>query len=267
VLALVLGFGTFSRWKKTSISYLKQQLLKVAIASVALGIIIPVLTTGSVNIGAIIAMILAVWIILTIIKDLLNKTANKDNRWQGLKALSLSYYGMQTAHLGMAVIILGVCLTSQYSVERDVRLRPGESETIGNYEFIFEGVAIEQGPNYEADRATVSVLKGGQPYLTLLPEKRLYFATRSVQTEAAIDVGLFRDLFTALGDERGDGSWVLRVHYKPFVFWIWMGAFLMAFGGVLAITDKRYRKKSTLALEREKQGRTSNTGKLAVESS
>jgi len=266
LLAFVLGIGSCSRWKNTSVDYLKQQLLKVFIASVALGIIIPVITTGGFNLGAIIAMVLAVWIMLTIIKDMINKTANKPTRWKGLKALSLSYYGMQIAHLGMSVIILGVCLTSQYSVERDVRLMPGESETIGRYEFVFEGVTTEQGPNYEADRGTVIVLKDGESYLTLRPEKRFYFATRAVQTEAAIDVGLFRDLFTALGDERGDGSWVIRIHFKPFVFWIWMGAFLMAFGGVLAITDKRYRSKK-VAVSKPQKVNVSDTGKLAGEAS
>tara|TARA_R110002110_G_scaffold89303_2_gene232658 strand:+ start:8304 stop:10307 length:2004 start_codon:yes stop_codon:yes gene_type:complete len=265
LLALALGVGTFSRWKKTSVTYLKQQLGKVLIASVALGIIIPLVTTSSVNISAIIAMMLGLWIVLTIIKDLMTKTANKKNFFVGLKSLTRSYYGMQFAHLGMAVIILGVCMTSQYSVERDVRLAPGESESIGNYEFIFQGITDEVGPNYEAQRGTVTVLRNGEEYMTLYPEKRTYFATRTVQTEAAIDVGFFRDLFTALGDERGDGSWVVRIHYKPFVFWIWMGAFLMAFGGILAITDKRYRSKkpvpSALA-ENSGQG-----GNLAAEAS
>ncbi len=247
LLALVLGIGTFSRWKKTSLVYLKQQLGKTLIASIALGIIIPVIVTTDINMSAIIAVMLALWIILTIGKDILNKTSNKDSFIKGLKALSLSYWGMQFAHLGMAITILGVCLTSQYSIERDVRLSAGESETIGSYEFIFEGATLEQGPNYQADRASIRVLKNGEEYLTLYPEKRLYFATRVVQTEAGIDVGLFRDLFTALGDERGDGSWVVRIHYKPFVLWIWMGGVFMAFGGVLAITDKRYRSKKKVS--------------------
>ncbi len=265
LLAMTLGVATFSRWKKTSVVYLKEQLGKLVIASLAFGIIIPIVVTAEVNISAIIAVILALWIIFTIAKDILNKIANKKKALDGLKALSLSYYGMQLAHFGLAVIILGVCLTSHYSVERDVLLAPGESEMIGDYEFIFEGAELVQGPNYQADRAVVRVLKNGEAYLELEPEKRLYFATGSVQTEAAIDVGLFRDLFTALGDERGEGKWVVRIHYKPFVFWIWGGSFLMAFGGILAITDKRYRAKKTVkSAELESQSSPSN--KLAVES-
>jgi cytochrome c-type biogenesis protein CcmF len=256
LLAFALGIGAFSRWKKTSVTYLKQQLSKILIASLALGIVIPVVVTSEFNISAIVAVCLALWIVFSILKDIFNKTSNKESFIKGLKALSLSYYGMQFAHFGMAVTILGVCLTSHYSVERDVRLAPGDSETIGKYEFIFEGVTLEGGANYQADRAVIRVLRNGNEYITLQPEKRLYYASRTTQTEAGIDVGLFRDLFTALGDERGDGSWVVRIHYKPFVLWIWLGAIFMAFGGILAITDKRYRSKKTV--QQTQSRRTSN---------
>ncbi len=269
LLAFALGVGTFSRWKKTSVTYLKQQLSKILIASLAFGIVIPVIVTSEFNISAIVAVTLALWIVFSIAKDIFNKTSNKETFIKGLKSLSLSYYGMQFAHFGMAVTIIGVCLTSHYSVERDVRLAPGESETIGKYEFIFEGVSLEQGANYQADRALIRVLRNGNEYLSLEPEKRLYYATRAIQTEAGIDVGLFRDLFTALGDERGDGSWVVRIHYKPFVLWIWLGAIFMAFGGVLAITDKRYRSKKTVKQtnsENDLSTKSSTKTKLAVES-
>ncbi len=269
LLAFALGVGTFSRWKKTSVVYLKQQLSKVLIASLAFGIVIPVIVTSEFNISVIVAVVLAFWIVFSIAKDIFNKTSNKETFFKGLKALSLSYYGMQFAHFGMAVTILGVCLTSHYSVERDVRLAPGDSETIGNYEFIFEGVSLQQGANYQADRAVITVLRNGDEYITLEPEKRLYYATQAIQTEAGIDVGLFRDLFTALGDERGDGSWVVRIHYKPFVLWIWLGAIFMAFGGVLAITDKRYRSKKTVKQSQNESvlsGSSSSKPTMAAES-
>ena len=241
LLTVFLTIGSIARWKKTSVDYLKNQLFKVAIASVVLGIIVPLAVTGEVNVAIMLAVSLALWIVLGIARDIWEKTSNKVSRIDGLKSLSLSYYGMQIAHLGMAVIILGICLTSHYSIERDVRLAPGESIEIGKYEFVFEGVTRQPGPNYEADAGEVSVLRNGEAYLTLYPEKRSYFATGSVQTEADIDVGFFRDLFAALGDPRADGAWVVRLHVKPFVFWIWLGAFLMAGGGVTAILDKRYR--------------------------
>jgi len=241
LIVIFLSIGSISRWKKTSMDYLKSQLLKVAVASVLLGIVIPLVVTREVNVPIFIAVALALWIILGIGRDILTKTANKASLLEGLKSLSLSYYGMQIAHLGMAVIILGVCLTSHYSIEEDVRLAPGEQIEIGKYTFTFQGVNREPGPNYVADVGTIEVQKNNSTYMTLYPEKRTYFATGTVQTEADIDVGFTRDLFAALGDPRGDGAWVVRLHVKPFVFWIWMGAFLMAAGGITAILDRRYR--------------------------
>jgi len=241
VLVIFLSIGSISRWKKTSVDYLKNQLTKVAIASVLLGIVIPLVITREVNIPIFIAVALALWIVLGIGRDIFTKTSNKASIVDGLKSLSLSYYGMQLAHFGMAVIILGVCLTSHYSIEEDVRMAPGEQIEIGRYTFIFQGVNSEPGPNYAADVGTIEVFKNGEPYRNLYPEKRSYYATGAIQTEADIDVGFTRDLFAALGDPRGEGAWVVRLHVKPFVFWIWLGAFLMAAGGVTAILDKRYR--------------------------
>jgi len=241
VLVIFLSIGSISRWKKTSVDYLKNQLTKVAIASVLLGIVIPLVITREVNIPIFIAVALALWIVLGIGRDIFTKTSNKASIVDGLKSLSLSYYGMQLAHFGMAVIILGVCLTSHYSIEEDVRMAPGEQIEIGRYTFIFQGVNSEPGPNYAADVGTIEVFKNGEPYRNLYPEKRSYYATGAIQTEADIDVGFTRDLFAALGDPRGEGAWVVRLHVKPFVFWIWLGAFLMAAGGITAILDKRYR--------------------------
>ncbi|MEY4642630.1 MAG: hypothetical protein RLZZ227_2624 [Pseudomonadota bacterium] len=243
LLCVALSIGTFSRWKKTSFAHLKEQSGKALLAAVALGIVIPLLVTREVNFGAMLALVLALGIVFCIARDLWDKTANKASRLSGLRSLGLSYWGMQLAHFGFAVIVCGVCLTSNYSVEQDVRMAPGESVAIGNYEFTFEGVEERQGPNFVAESATIQVTSKGSPYLTMHPEKRLYTARGDVQTEADIDVGFFRDLFTALGDDRGDGAWVVRIHYKPFVFWIWLGAFMMAAGGVTAILDRRYRTK------------------------
>ena len=265
ILVTFLTVGSISRWKKTSLTYLKNQLMMVAITSVSLGILVPLAITQEVNMGIFLAVTLAFWIVFGIGRDIQVKTTNKVSLIQGLKSLSLSYYGMQIAHFGMAVIILGICLTSHYSVERDVRMAPGESIVIGSYEFIFEGVSPIQGPNYVADAGEISVLKNGDSYLTLRPEKRTYLATGSVQTEADIDVGFFRDLFAALGDPRGDGAWVVRIHFKPFVFWIWFGAFLMATGGITAILDKRYRVKEVKVKNSEQSSAIDASPKLVGE--
>jgi cytochrome c-type biogenesis protein CcmF len=258
LLAFCLGISTYSRWKRTSLDHLIKNLWKLLIASVACGVVIPLLVVGRFEPGAMLAMALALWIVFGVVQDIWHKTANKASRVAGLRSLSLGYYGMQLAHTGFAVVILGICLTSHYSIEQDHRLAPGESLTIGNYEFVFKGVVEREGPNYVANSGTIDVLRNGSPYITMHPEKRRYLARGDVQTEADIQVGFFRDLFTALGDPRGDGAWVVRIHVKPFVFWIWMGAFLMAGGGVLAILDRRYRLKRV----REGAAQTSGSGDL-----
>jgi cytochrome c-type biogenesis protein CcmF len=251
ILAFFLGASTFSRWKKTSMEHLVGNLKLVLIASVVLGVVVPVAVTRGFKPSIMLALALALWIVIGVVKDIRDKTANKASRWQGLLGLGRSYYGMQLSHFGMAVIICGVCLTSHYSIENDVRMAKGDSQTVGDYTFTFGGVEERPGPNYTAQSATIEVSKNGKPYMTMHPEKRLYHARGDVQTEADIQVGFFRDLFTALGDQRSDEAWVVRLHVKPFVFWIWLGAFLMAAGGVLAVLDKRYRHKPVLLADEQ----------------
>jgi cytochrome c-type biogenesis protein CcmF len=129
------------------------------------------------------------------------------------------------------------------SVERDMRMAPGDSVEMGGYQFIFEGAKHHEGPNFTADRGSVRVLENGEQIALLHPEKRMYTVQQSVMTEAAIDAGLTRDLFVALGEPLDNGAWAVRVHIKPFVRWIWLGALLMGLGGFLAASDKRYRMK------------------------
>ena len=242
LLILVLGVGPMSRWKRTSTSYLVQQLAKVAAASIAIGVVLPLLVLFEISFAAIICVVLASWIVLSMAKDLRNKIANKETVSKGLRTLSLSYYGMQIAHIGVAVMLIGVGLTSYFSTERSVLLAPGATVTLGSYAFRFDGSEATQGPNYIADQATFSVSKDGTSLGELYPERRIYLATGTPSTEMAIDAGFLRDLFITLGEEKEDGAWTMTVYVKPFVRWIWLGAIFMAIGGTLAATDKRYRR-------------------------
>lgn len=242
LLILVLGVGPMSRWKRTSTPYLVQQLAKVAAASIAIGVVLPLLVLFEISFAAIICVILASWIVLSMAKDLRNKIANKETVSKGLRTLSLSYYGMQIAHIGVAVMLIGVGLTSYFSTERSVLLAPGATVTLGSYAFRFDGSEATQGPNYIADQATFSVSKDGNSLGELYPERRIYLATGTPSTEMAIDAGFLRDLFITLGEEKEDGAWTMTVYVKPFVRWIWLGAIFMAIGGTLAATDKRYRR-------------------------
>jgi len=161
-----------------------------------------------------------------------------------LRSLPPSFYGMTVAHIGVAVFVIGVTLSNAFSIEKDVRLEPHKALELGDYSFIFEGTKIIEGPNYKADEGTVRVLKNGEPLTVLYPQKRLYRVQQMPMTEAAIDWGFSRDIYVALGEHLGDGAWSVRVYYKPFIRWIWLGGLLMALGGLLAATDKRYRRRT-----------------------
>ena len=117
----------------------------------------------------------------------------------------------------------------------------GDAVELSGLRFVFEGAESIRGPNYQAHRGTVSVYSGDEKVEVMHPEKRQYFARGMVMTESAIDPGLTRDLYVALGEPLGDGAWAVRVYYKSFVRWLWLGGLLMTFGGILAASDKRYR--------------------------
>lgn len=251
ILAVFLGMGSISRWKKTSVAYLKKQLLIVAIAAVVLGLVLPLLLTLEFSIGATIATALGLWVILGIVQDIRIKSANKPSLGAGLKSLAISYYGMQIAHFGFAVILLGAGLTSIYSTEKSVLLSPGQTVELGEYLFQFDGTEHLSGPNYEAERATFQVMRDGAFLEVLHPEKRIYTASRTPSTEMAIDAGFTRDLFITLGEERDSGAWSMSLYIKPFVRWVWLGSILMALGGVIAVTDKRYRRLKANAISKK----------------
>jgi cytochrome c-type biogenesis protein CcmF len=155
---------------------------------------------------------------------------------------------MTLAHLGVAAFIVGVTLVKGYETERDLRMSPGEKVAIGGYEFTFRGTSQAPGPNYTAARGEFEVRREGSTALlrTMHPEKRVYHASGQTMTEADIDTGLLGDLYVSLGEPVGDGAWGVRVYRKPFVDWIWGGCFVMALGGFLALSDRRYRSKKAV---------------------
>jgi len=258
LLVLVLGVGPMCRWKKTSVSYLIEQLGKIALASLAIGVMLPTIILLQVSWVAIVAVTLAAWIVLSMLKDMANKTSNKATRLAGLRGLSLSYYGMQTAHFGMALMLIGVAFTSEFSKEKSVLLAPGEGVDVGSYNFIFNDTQSITGPNYVANQADFSVSKNGNSLGNLNPERRIYLATGTPSTEMAIDAGFFRDLFVTLGEEKENNAWTMTIYVKPFIRWIWLGAIFMAFGGTVAAGDKRYRRVRQRYLKREEQASAIN---------
>ena len=159
-------------------------------------------------------------------------------------AISARLWGMVLAHLGVAVTVVGIAFSQNYSVQRDVRMQPGESITLQDYRFTFTGVKQSVGPNWSGSTGAIAVTKDGKPAATLLAEKRNY-GNRMVMTEAAIDGGVTRDLYAALGEPLDNGAWALRIYIKPYVRWIWAGGLLMALGGLLCLADARLRTRRT----------------------
>ena len=240
-LMLTLGVGIMVRWKDTPVKWLLGMLTPVLITSVVLGGLGSLLF-GDFNWAVLAVSLLAAWVVIASVRDLLDKTRHK-GLLKGARSLAPSYWGMHLAHLGLAVCAIGVVLTSHQSSERDLRLAPGESLSLGGYEFVFEGAVHHEGPNFTSDKATIRVFDGDKQIATLHPEKRLYTVQQMPMTEAGIDAGFTRDLFVALGEPLEQGAWAVRIHIKPFVRWIWLGGLLMALGGFLAAADKRYRIK------------------------
>ncbi|PPV40899.1 heme lyase CcmF/NrfE family subunit [Ectopseudomonas oleovorans] len=241
LLMAVISVGVLVRWKDTPLKWLGGMLTPVLVASVVLAVVATFLH-GDFHWAVLAVCLLAFWVILAGVRDILDKTRHK-GLIKGLPSLSRSYWGMQMAHFGFAVCALGVVLTSLGSYERDLRMAPGDSVELGGYRFQFEGAVHHEGPNFISDKGTVRVFDGERQIKVLHPEKRLYTVQQATMTEAGIDAGFTRDLFVALGEPLEQGAWAVRIHIKPFVRWIWLGALLMGLGGFLAAADKRYRIK------------------------
>lgn len=241
LLMAVMAIGVLVRWKDTPVKWLLGMLAPVLVGSAVLGTI-AAFAMSDFHWAVLAVFMLAAWVLLAGVRDLLDKTRHK-GLIKGARSMTRSYWGMQLAHIGIAVLALGVVLSSQNSSERDLRLAPGESMELGGYMFVFEGARHYQGPNFTSDRGTIRVLEDGKEVTVLYPEKRLYTVQQSMMTEAGIDGGFTRDLYVALGEPLDNGAWAVRVHVKPFVRWIWFGGLITALGGLLAALDKRYRVK------------------------
>jgi cytochrome c-type biogenesis protein CcmF len=241
----LMGVGPIIRWKRGDLPSLAVRLKWAFAVAVATSVLVPVaMGRWSWIVG--LACGLALWVIASGFVNLHQQVAQlraASGAAVGptLRRLPRAYYGMLLAHFGVGVFIIGVTLVKAYEVEKDVRMNIGDTVEAGGYRFRLDGLKQAQGPNYQATRGTISVTRGERPITTLYPEKRFYSVQQMAMTEAAIDTGLTRDLYVSLGEPLPGGAWVVRVYHKPFVDWIWGGAFLMALGGVLAVTDRRYR--------------------------
>lgn len=241
-LVLLLPFGPLFRWQREQLSRPAAMLLPWA--GLAIGAAIGayfMAPQGAWKVAAGIGG--AVWVAAGTLRFVWTRLRGDGTRY------TAEMLGMTLAHAGVAVFLIGALLTEGLSQQRELALSPGQTVEVGRYAFRFDGVAHRQGPNFEADRGTVTVFENDRLLQVMHPEKRAYASGGQVMTEAAIDPGLSRDLYVALGEPLGDGAWAMRVHIKPFVRWIWAGALLMMLGGFVAAADRRFRPK--LAVESE----------------
>ncbi len=243
LMSVALGLSVVARWRNTSLEMARQRLWKPAVGSLLIAAVFPFVYGDGFDFSVFFGMAISLWVIFTVGLEFVWKFRHSANIGKRLSQLSMSYYGMLLAHLGVAVTAIGVTLVSVYSQERDIRMAPGDKIEVVGYEFEFQGSQRVKGPNYLADQGQIVVRLDNEELTRLKPEKRQYNVQRNMMTEADIDAGLFRDLYVALGEPLGGGAWAVRVHYKPYVRWLWLGGLMMTLGGLLTVTDKRYRKK------------------------
>ncbi|HEY0914253.1 MAG TPA: heme lyase CcmF/NrfE family subunit [Solimonas sp.] len=256
-LAVVLGLGMAVGWKRAKFKEVVRQLRWPAALAVVLAIVLPFLWVDGNSFAVFGGVLLGCWVLLTSVHDLWGRVRAKRSLLNGLSSVPRSVWGMTMAHIGLGVWVLGVAFVSLYSVERDVRLAPGESAELHGYQYFLRGVEPVRGPNYDADRGTVEVTRDGTSITILHPEKRLYRAQQSVMTEAAVDESPIRDLYVALGEPFDNGDWSLRMYYKPAMQLVWWGGFIMFFGGILAASDRRYRLAKLAQAPVEADGKVS----------
>ena len=241
--ALLLGLGPWVRWKQQQFMLLIKPLSLVAVAAIMLALTVMVTMQSLQANLALLGLLLGAWVGVSALAEVILRLHNFGSIKQGLTKLNASHYGMTIAHIGFAVLIVGVVMTKTYTEERDVRMVVGEVTSVAGYDFTLTEVYNLNGPNYGGQAAEIDVRKNGNYVTHLHAEKRFYRIQRMVMTEAAVHARLSRDLYISLGEELPGNAWALRIQVKPFMRWVWLGGVLMALGGVLALADKRYRRK------------------------
>ncbi|MBD8213855.1 heme lyase CcmF/NrfE family subunit [Erwinia persicina] len=242
-MALLMGIGPLVRWRRDQPQKLWKRLGLALLVTLLLSVLLPWLMQDRIEAMTVVGLLMAVWVIILTLMELHERATHRHGFFSGLRHLSRSHWGMVLGHLGVAVTVIGIAFSQNYSVERDVRMKEGDGVDVAGYHFTLRGVNRLVGPNYSGTSGVIDVTRDGKHEATLSAEKRFYSAARTMMTEAAIDGGFTRDLYAALGEELDDKSWAVRLYYKPFVRWIWFGGVFMAIGGVLCLLDPRYRSR------------------------
>ena len=243
----LMGVGPMARWKETSVPDLASR-LKWAVGVTVVCAILTGLLAGSIHLVSSIGLLMSFWIFTSVATDFWERVRPEGKGFAELRRrvgqIPRALAGMMVAHIGVAVFCFGVVMVKTYEVENDVKMVVGDTTTVRGYQFAFKGVKQITGSNYDATRAQIEITRDGNKVAELHPEKRIYRVQQNPMTEAAINAGLTRDLYVSMGEEVEGGAWIIRVYVKPFIDWMWGGCLMMAFGGFLAVTDRRYRRKA-----------------------
>jgi len=239
--AIALGVAPLMRWKNQDIKPLVSQLTIAAIASIVIGILMPAIFADKIKWVAVTGFTLGVWVIVTSCMEVYMRATHRHTLLKGLTKLGRSHWAMVLGHIGLAMVLIGISATQNYKIEKDLRMVPGDEVVFADYLFKLDGIADADGANYEGYEAVFTISKNGKFETEMRAEKRNYFVQRSMMTEAAIDWGVTRDLYIALGEQLEDNSWAVRIYYEPFIRFIWWGGLVMSIGGLFAVSDRRYR--------------------------
>lgn len=246
----LMGLGPLAKWKKASLPEIGIRLKAAAVISIVTALLVP-LGMGKITPMSAAGVFMGVWVIGTTLILFINRVKSRQatlpNLFANFKGISLAFYGMLLAHLGIGMFILGVTLVKSYESEQDLRMEVNDVAQVGALSFKFEGAKEIAGPNYTASQGKLAVSSNGKDVAVLYPEKRFYPVQGSVMTEAAIETGVIKDMYVSLGEPLENGAWSVRIYIKPFVQWIWAGCILMAIGGIFALMDRRYRNANKSA--------------------
>ena len=239
---VIMSMAPLMRWKNDSFERVAKQMVIPLFVALSVGLSMLFIEKGSVMVALSIG--LATLIVSSVVMSFIGRVRGKGSISTALKKIPLSFFGMNLAHIGVAIFVVGVTFTESMSLQKDLKMELGDTISLGGYSFTFEGAKTRQGPNYIAHEGAISVIgPKGDAVAVLTPQKRVYQVRGMPMTEAGIDAGMFRDLFVALAEQLENGAWSLRIYYKPFIRWIWLGCILMGLGGFVAVLDRRYRLK------------------------
>lgn len=225
VLMTFMGIGPLCQWQQQNVATLLRAIVKQAVISLIVAIALLWSVAHTLQFTALLSLFLSIWVMTSVIAALRVKPA------------------LACAHIGFAVLIIGILLSSTLTQEKETRLNVGNSVTVGPYQFFLVDVIGVNGSNYRGVQAVFDVMKNTRHITTLYPEKRIYFVRDMVMTKVDINPGIFRDLYIALGEPLNTNTWSVRVYYKPFIRWIWAGSAIMILGGILSMTGYRTGRK------------------------